>query len=175
MNFPVKYKWMEEMPTPKMWAVAKKHYGVIERGKNGLINTILINWWRLLGVFGRFKNNDFPWCGGFVAIVVKEAGYKPVKDFLGARNWLNYGIQVERAKWMDIVVFTRPGGNHVAFVVAQNKENYLCYGGNQSDKVGLAWIAKSRCIGIRRTPYVSYVPPSLKTLTFDGQLSTNES
>lgn len=182
-QLPAKWNWFDKITGPNIWKEARKHYGLLEK-ELGKVVPELLSWCKEMGVFGWFPGNDFPWCGLFVAIVIKRAGWKVVDGFLGAINWLNFGIKVYRkskgfingrvACWMDIGIFTRPGGAHVTFLVAENKHAYLCWGGNQSNAVGLAWIAKDRCEGIVRPDYNEYVPVPLTMLTETGELSTNE-
>lgn len=183
--FPIKYQWMVRNSSPNIWLEARKHYGLLEKEK-GKIVPELIAWCKEMNVPKLYPGlgNDFAWCGLFVAIVVSRAGWKVVDSFLGAVNWMKFGIAIYingigflkgmQVCWMDILVFKRPGGYHVAFAVAQNKKAYLCYGGNQSNAVGLAWIEKSRLIGVRRPEYKTYQPVPLKMLSETGELSVNE-
>lgn len=172
---PTKFEWMDSMQSPKAWVEARQHYGVLEQSGKGS-NQIILSWAKQTGCSGWYTSDDIPWCGLFVAVVMLRSGWGMVRDFLGARNWINFGGIVLNGmeRWFDIAIFSRPGGNHVGFLVGQNKDNYLVYGGNQSDAVGFAWIAKSRCIGIRRPKYLTYLPPLLRVLKFDGTLSDNE-
>lgn len=177
IKFPAKYDWIHSITAPNIWVEARRHFGLLEREK-GKIHPELIDWCKELQVNKLYPGlgNDFAWCGLFVAIVISRTGWNIVNGFLAAINWLTYGIEINNTEicWMDILVFSRPGGNHVAFALAQNKKAYLCYGGNQSNAVGLAWIAKNRLVGVRRPPYKYYKPVALKVLSETGELSINE-
>lgn len=184
-QLPLKWRWMDAIKMPNLWKEARKHYGILEKEK-GKIVVELLGWIKEMNVPKLYPGlgNDFAWCGLFVAVIISRSGWKIVNNFLGAVNWLRFGITVWRPKtgftkgmqacWMDIAIFSRPGGNHVAFLVAENKRCYLCYGGNQSNAVGLAWIEKSRCVGIQRPGYKVYQSVPLTQLTETGEISVNE-
>lgn len=178
-NLPTKYAWLANEPAPKMLLEALKHYGVLEKKGKGS-NPNIIAWAKELGVSGWYTDDDIPWCGLFVGIVAKRCGYGTLGAMttLGAKNWLNWGVHVpiEQAMLWDILVFSRPGGGHVGFYVGENNNNFLVYGGNQSNAVGFAWISKNRCVGVRKPEYKIGPPPNIRKilLTFDGNLSEDE-
>lgn len=80
------------------------------------------------------------WCGSFVAWVVKKHGYDPVKSGYRAREWKNFGKQIDTPIHGAIAIKSRKGGGHVAFVVGKNHDGKYLYmlGGNQSDQVSIA-------------------------------------
>lgn len=106
-----------------------------------------------------------------------------VKDPLWARNWAKYGVAVSQAMLGDILVFVRNGGGHVGFYIGEDSNYYYVLGGNQSNKVCITRILKSRIlkdgrgkvIGIRRPPYL-IAPKAMKPyrLTSGGAVSSNE-
>jgi hypothetical protein len=110
---------------------------------------------------------------------VQRCGYPVVSDFLGTRHWINFGVTVVKGqeKLWDILVFSRPGGNHVGFYVGANTHAFLVYGGNQSNAVGFAWIDKTRMIGARRPIYKLGEPANVRKIILSeiGELSKNES
>lgn len=111
-----------------------------------------------------FSDDSVPWCGLFAAIVAHRAGKKVVAQPLWARNWAGFGRPVEapaRASLGDVLVFVRDGGGHVGFYIAEDKSHYHVLGGNQSDSVTIARIAKSRCIAVRR-PEMTRPPASMR-------------
>ena len=178
-QLPQKYKWLYAETGPKMLREAISHYGILEHKGKGS-NPNILAWAKEVGVSGWYTDDDIPWCGLFVGMVAKRCGYPfNAGKLLAAREWVNWGqiVPIERAMLWDVLVFVRPGGGHVGFYVGENKDNYLTYGGNVSDAVGFAWIAKSRCIAVRRPFYKIGEPTNVRKiyLTFDGQLSTNES
>lgn len=178
MTLPQKYNWLSKEPAPRMLLEALRHYGTLEKVGKGS-NPNISAWAKEVGVAGWYTDDDIPWCGLFVGLVAKRAGYPfSAGKLLAAREWVNWGVPVpkERAMLWDVLVFSRDGGGHVGFYVGENKDNYLVYGGNQSNAVGFAWIAKNRCIGVRRPAYKIGEPDNVRKiyLTFDGKLSINE-
>jgi hypothetical protein len=73
------------------------------------------------------------------------------------------------------MVFSRKGGGHVGFLLSEDADTYHILGGNQSDTVNVARIAKSRFVGARWPKGYEHLhsPVRIKR-TFDGQLSENE-
>jgi hypothetical protein len=74
-----------------------------------------------------------------------------------------------------VLVFERGSGGHVGFAVGQDDTHFYVLGGNQSDAVTIARIAKSRLIGAR---WPATWPPRLQRLPTmtpgDVDTSTNE-
>lgn len=178
MNLPDKYKWLETEGAPKMLVEAIKHYGTLEHTGQGS-NPNILAWAKEVGVSGWYTDDDIPWCGLFVGVVAKRSGYPfPASKLLAAEQWINWGEPVTKGREMlwDILVFKRPGGGHVGFYVGENEKAFLVYGGNQSNAVGFAWIAKERCIGARRPKYAIGEPGNVRKIAFNesGELSTNE-
>lgn len=178
MALPTKYKWLEKEGAPKMLVEALKHYGTLEKKGRGS-NPNITRWAQETGVSGWYTDDDIPWCGLFVGVVAKRCGYgfAPGK-LLAAREWAHWGQDVPKGREMlwDVLVFQRPGGGHVGFYVGENDKAFLVYGGNQSDSVGFAWIAKDRLISTRRPFYKIGEPDNVRKimLTETGALSTNE-
>lgn len=178
MDLPQKYAWLAKENAPKMLVEALKHYGILEHVGKGS-NPNIIKWAKEVGVSGWYTDDDIPWCGLFVGIVAARAGYPfSAAKLLAAKEWINWGQTVPKGREMlfDVLVFSRDGGGHVGFYVGENKDNFLVYGGNQSNAVGFAWISKSRLVGARRPIYKIGEPKNVRkiNLTFDGKLSTNE-
>lgn len=175
---PQKYSWLNKETAPKMLVEALRHYGTLEKVGKGS-NPNITAWAKEVGVSGWYTDDDIPWCGLFVGVVAKRCGYPfSANKLLAAKEWLNWGVPVpkERAMLWDVLVFQRPNGGHVGFYVGENTDNYLVYGGNQSNAVGFAWIAKDRLLGVRRPVYKIGEPDNVRKvlLAFDGQLSSNE-
>ena len=102
-----------------------------------------------------------PWCGDFVETCIRIAlPEEPLLGALGAnpywaRNWLLFG-QVVQPITGAVLICERGSGGHVGFAVGQNDTNFLVPGGNQSDAVTIARIAKSRLLGAR---WPATIPP----------------
>ncbi len=178
MQLPEKYQWLENEHAPKMLVEAIKHYGVLEHVGKGS-NQIISKWAEEVGVSGWYTDDDIPWCGLFVGVVAKRAGYPfPATKLLSARQWVMWGNSVPKGKeklW-DILVFQRPGGGHVGFYVGETNDAFLVFGGNQSNAVGFTWVAKDRLLAARRPKYAIAEPANVRKVYVnrDGILSTNE-
>lgn len=169
------YKWLEKQISPKVIEEAVKLYGTREIvGKEH--SKEILSWAKELGLEKTYTNDEIPWCGLFVAIVVKRAGFIPVQNPLWARNWNNFGTQQKIAMFGDILVFVRDGGGHVGIYVGEDETCYHVLGGNQSNMVNTTRILKSRCIGIRRCPWKVSQPNNVKVvkLSGKGEISKNE-
>jgi uncharacterized protein (TIGR02594 family) len=174
---PDKYKWLEKEGAPKMLVEAIKHYGELEHTGKGS-NPNILAWAKEVGVIGWYPDDDIPWCGLFVGMVVKRAGYPIKSDLLSALSWAKFGEEVTPGREMlwDILVFKRTGGGHVGFYVGETETAFLVFGGNQSNSVSFTWIAKNRLFAARRPIYKIGEPANVRKilLTQDGALSTNE-
>ena len=121
-----------------------------------------------------------PWCGDFVETCLRVTlPDEPLLGALGsnpyrARNWLLFGQQVPPILGA-VLVFERSSGGHVGFAMGQDDIHFYVLGGNQSDAVTVARIAKSRLLGAR---WPATVPPRLQRLPTmtpgDVLTSTNE-
>ena len=90
-----------------------------------------------------------------------------------ARNRLLLG-QESKPVTGAVLIFERGSGGHVGFAIGQDDTNFFVLGGNQSDAVTIARIAKSRLLGARWP--ASYPPrfqrlPTMKPGEF---LTTND-
>ena len=65
-----------------------------------------------------------------------------------ARNWLLFGQTVQPIIGA-VLIFERGSGGHVGFAVGEDDTHFYVLGGNQSDAVTIARIAKSRLLGAR--------------------------
>ena len=171
------YYWLNSEKSPKVIDEAVKLYGVQEIvGKQH--NPVILSWATELGgnIKKSYTNDEIPWCGLFVAIVVKRAGFEPVENPLWAQNWLNFGTRQSIAMLGDVLVFKRDGGGHVGFYVGEDDTCYHVIGGNQSNRVNVTRILKSRCIGIRRCNWKISQPTNVRRikLAASGTVSTNE-
>lgn len=126
---------------------------------------------KLLGI--AYAGDHVPWCGLFVAHCIKAAGHATVPIAVRASAWESWGQPCKPVPGA-VVVFKRPGGGHVGFLVGQNATSYRVLGGNQSDGVNETWIEKSRCVAIRWPLGVSVSADYLPMLSVGGSVSKNE-
>ena len=107
-----------------------------------------------------------PRCGDFVETSIRMAlPNEPLLGALGtnpyrARNWLLFGKETKPVTGA-VLVFERGSGGHVGFALGQDDTNFFVLGGNQSDAVTIARIAKSRLLGAR---WPATWPPRLQRL-----------
>lgn len=107
-----------------------------------------------------------PWCGDFVETCIRVAlPDEPLLGALGtnpywARNWLMFGQEVQPITGA-ILVFERGSGGHVGFALGQDDTHFYVLGGNQSDAVTIARIARARLLGAR---WPATVPPRAQRL-----------
>ena len=107
-----------------------------------------------------------PWCGDFVETCIRIAmPDAPLFGALGsnpywARNWLQFGQEVQPIPGA-VLIFERGSGGHVGFAIGQDDTHFHVLGGNQSDAVTIARIAKSRLLGAR---WPATVPPRIEPL-----------
>lgn len=136
-------------------------------------NSFIAKGWAKLGA-PWFNDDATPWCGWFAAHCMNEAGqpYPGKGMFARAKSWLEWGKSCQPVLGA-VVVFGRNGGGHVGFLVGQGTDEFYVLGGNQSDMVSIAPIAKSRALGYRwpvSLPVGTTPLPNMR----GGTISTNE-
>lgn len=182
MNLPTEYQWLPKLRgLPNTIKLALAEFGVAEVVGRGSNKTI-IAWRDELNQAGvkvaGYSDDDIAWCGLFAAIIcyrrLKNAA-EVVKEPLWARNWAKYGVKSPTPGLGDVLVFSRGNGGHVGFYVGEDSSCFHVLGGNQSNKVSIARVLKSRLITARRPPYVTQ-PMAAKPyrLASGGTISTNE-
>ena len=169
------YDWLKNEPGPKVIVEAMKEFGVKEVAGDA-DNPVILQWAKDLGVASYYIDDSIPWCGLFVAIIVKRAGKMIVKNPLRAKSWAEFGTKQAEAMLGDILVFSRDGGGHVGFYVGEDADCYHVLGGNQGDQVKVSRIAKDRCIDIRRCFWSIKQPDNVRViqLSATGEVSKNE-
>lgn len=151
--------------------------GVTERPGAGS-NEAIIDWAGDLGI--PYKSDDIPWCGLFVAHCIGSTLTTeplPVSP-LGAKNWARFGAPCT-AQPGAVAVFWRVsptnGKGHVGFYVGEDDEAVHVLGGNQSDKVSVARVAKNRLVGYRWPATVPMGTGGPLKVDRKGKISTKES
>jgi len=122
-----------------------------------------------------WKDDEMPWCGGFVAACLVAAGVEPVKIAARASSWAAWGANLRRSFLVPgaVLVFQRPGGGHVGFYVGEDAGAYHVLGGNQGNAVSITRIAKSRCVASRWPRGVPVLGAPVR-LAANGALSRDE-
>ena len=169
------YEWLNKETGPKVLIEALKLIGTTEvTGEAD--NPIILQWAKDIGVASYYIDDSIPWCGLFVAVVVKRAGKMIVKNPLRAKSWVEFGTEQTIAMLGDVLVFSRDGGGHVGFYIGEDADCYHVLGGNQGDMVKIARIKKDRCIAIRRSTWSIKQPDNVRViqLSATGTVSQNE-
>lgn len=175
-------KYLEGKALPKHIQVALSYIGTKEIvGKKH--NATILAWAKELGFEKIYTNDELAWCGLFFAHVMKEAGRRvdlstrDAYDYLRAAKYVDMPNVTKVAKGEervgDILIFQRPGGGHIGFLVYANSRNFGTLGGNQGNKVGIDEINKDRLIACLRPNYISYKPIEVIVST-TGIVSSNE-
>ncbi len=109
---------------------------------------------RMLAKLGATWLLGQPWCGGAMATWIRDCGLPIPKHWYRAKDWLNWGVMLDRPIPGCIVVFGRDGGGHVGICVGQAAETgdgagLLILGGNQGDEVNVRSFQRARALGYR--------------------------
>lgn len=129
----------------------------------------------------RLDASEIAWCGAFVGLVIATALPKeplPANP-LGSRNWMKFGKPLSGPQIGAVAVFWRGSKTgwqgHVGIVVGHDKAHLHVLGGNQSDSVSIARIAKNRLLGYRwPVTYPDAPHAALPMTTITASVTTNE-
>lgn len=179
-SLPPSYAWLVQEPAPRILLEALKLYGTKEL--NGAANNPVITAWAVEvgGWIAEFyKEDEIPWCGLFIAVCAKRAGYPFTQKALAAKEWINWGSPVLMNEPMlgDVVIFTRKQGGHVGLYVGEDHGAYHVLGGNQGDEVSITRINRDRFFACKRSSFAIGQPKNIRKvqLTPSGKLSEDES
>lgn len=153
--------------------IAKRYIGTTE-APGTQHNPVIIRWLVALGAW--WRDDETPWCGTFVAAVLKEFGMQPARAWYRAKAWLEWGSPIGVPLVGAVVVFERQGGGHVGFVVGKTPAGHLLVlGGNQGNAVNVRAFDPARAIGYRwPSGQPLPIPRPLPVITSTATLSTNE-
>lgn len=151
------------MSEPVWLTEARQHLGVREvPGK--LHNPKIMGWIQEVGAkaLGIPVNDDeTPWCGTFMAMLMRRAGLASPAIAVRASSWGKWGRQLNGPRLGCVLVFSRAGGGHVGLYLSEDATHYHVLGGNQSDSVSIMRLEKSRLIkGGMRWPHGPGLPPA---------------
>lgn len=178
MIYPKGYEWLGKVGAlPRVITEGLALHGTLE-APGVANNPVIVKWAAEVGkdIAAVYGQDSIPWCGLFAAVVCKRAGKPVIAGPLWAANWGKFGTKSPDASLGDVLVFQRPGGGHVGFYVAEDESAYHVLGGNQSDKVCITRIAKSRCVAVRRPVFAIGQPASVRPyhVATGGALSKDE-
>lgn len=151
------------MSEPIWLGQARQHLGVREI-VGSKHSPVIMGWVQELGakVLGIAVNDDeTPWCGTFMAVVMKHSGLDLPKIVVRAASWASWGRQLLGPRLGCVLVFTRSGGGHVGLYIGEDATHFHVLGGNQSNSVSVMRIAKNRLAnGGMRWPHGPALPPA---------------
>ena len=112
----------------------------------------ILRWAKRLGL--AYQHDSIAWCGLFTAHCIAAAlPDEPLPtNPLGARNWLRFGVATKPTLGAILVFWrgTRSGAQgHVGFYAGEDGGAFHVLGGNQSDSVSIARVARTRLLGAR--------------------------
>ena len=177
-SFTLKEIIMTTAATPAWLRHARSLLGtreIVGRTHNNVLIAFLNSARKWNGVI--WKDDEMPWCGGFVAACLVAVGVEPVKIAARAKSWATWGsrLRPERLAPGAVLVFDRPGGGHVGFYVGEDVTAYHVLGGNQSNAVTVTRIAKSRLTASRWPAGVPVIGGPVQMATTAGlKLSSDE-
>lgn len=174
MKLSKSYEWLAKEDAPRHLLKALELLGVTET-VGPKHNPIIINWAKEVDLEKVYVADEIPWCGLFMAVVMKRAQRDPVEGPLWALNWNKFGVQVQKPMLGDVLTFTRKSGGHVGIYVGEDSTAYHVLGGNQGNSVSIVRIAKSRLSQARRPAYKN-APGNIRDIVLNstGRLSENE-
>ena len=155
---------------PKWLTRARAFIGLREIPGKATAPTIA-RWLRELRAW--WSDDETPWCGTFVAAVIRAEGFPIPTHWYRARAWLHFGTALTHPAVGAIVIFERKGGGHVGFVVGTDERGRLMVlGGNQNNAVTIAPFDKSRVLGYRYPQGEKVLAGSLPLLASNGTPSS---
>ncbi len=130
------------------WIDNAKQYLGTKEFPGAPTNPVIAMFWKLAKLAG-IKDDAVPWCSGFACAMMEMAGIvSPRSD--SAKSWLTWGKALANPVNGCVVVFQRPGGYHVGFVLGVDSAGRLVViGGNQGDSVSIAAFDRNRVAGYR--------------------------
>lgn len=167
--------WQSAQATLPPWYLeGRRKMGLHEVRDHGILARWLKSDGRTLG-----DPRKLPWCGDFVetCIALTLPNEPMVTNPYLARNWMKFGTDCG-ATIGAVVVFWRGSrtgmSGHVGFYAGERADAVRVLGGNQSNAVTEAWLAKNRLLGYRWP--TTYPKPSTGAVfvSAGGKLSTNE-
>ena len=167
------YEWLTLEPSPRHLLKAVELIGVKEVAGTKH-NPVIMGWAQELALT-QYNADEIPWCGLFMAVIMKRAERIPVKNPLWALSWADWGVGVVEPMLGDVLTFKRNGGGHVGLYVGEDKYFYHVLGGNQGNSVSIVRIDKTRLYKPRRPAY-AMMPWNVRKIVLpeQGAISTNE-
>jgi uncharacterized protein (TIGR02594 family) len=165
MTLPDQYKFLEKEPGPKILKEAISCYGIKEIPGPAHEKVILAWADEIGGWIGDFYNSDeIAWCGLFIAVCAKRAGFPFNQKALAAREWVSWGKRALYPSLGDVLIFQRTGGGHVGLYVGEDDSCFHVLGGNQGNTVSIVRIDKNRLLASRRCDWKVAQPDNVRKI-----------
>lgn len=105
-------------------------------------NAAIVGFWEGLGL--HFRDDETPWCAGFLNRMVQKAGFTIPAKYRAAAlgwRWTGNGTRLPGPAYGAIMDMTRPGragSGHITFVAGRTSNGRIAgLGGNQGNRVGI--------------------------------------
>lgn len=159
---------------PPWYVEARRKLGLREKADNKTLREYLKSDGATLG-----DPAKSPWCGDFMETVIALTlpNEPMIENPYWALNWEKFGVPLSRGfvPLGAIAPFKRPGGGHIGQIVGHDRTHFHVLGGNQSNAITIAKLAKERLSGPLRWPKTYPLPTiELAFSTLDATISTNE-
>lgn len=134
-----------------LWLKIARNFIGLKEAPGPANNPVIMGWAanlgiRILGIV--YTADSVPWCGLYMAHVMRAAGLMPPKIAVRAAAWATWGVACTPCPGA-VLVRKRPGGHHVCLYERETTTHYCVVGGNQSDAVTETWMPKSEFIASR--------------------------
>lgn len=131
------------------WTVAARKMIGLKEVPGPRHNPTILGFWSKLGA-SWLKSDEDPWCGGFMAYCMNEAGVAYPKLYPRAADWATWGVPCQ-PQLGAVGVKARTGGNHVFQLVGITADGrfYKALGGNQANGVNIIDIPVHSTTAIR--------------------------
>ncbi len=157
------------------WIKLARTYIGLKEIKGSQHEPKILDLWKAAKLSG-IKNDETPWCAGFVGGVLELLGIRSTRAD-SARSYLNWGSKIGAPIYGCIVIFERGAlSGHVGFVVGRDaKDNLMVLGGNQGDTVSIRAFDEKRVLGYRWPISEKFVANiDLPLIASNGEISKNE-
>lgn len=178
-TLPSRYAWLAREGAPRILVEALKEYGTLEVPGEA-DNAKILAWADEVGgwIAEYYTDDEIPWCGLFMAVIAKRAGYAFNQKALSAAAWADWGVAADKRKPMlgDLLILKRPGGHHITQYVGEDPLAWHGLGGNQQNMVNITRFSKDReLVAVRRCPF-KVRPGNIRQIHLapDGAISRNE-
>lgn len=177
--FPSDYREAAPLDDPALvWFQEARRLMGVSEVPGSASNAIILDWAEDLDI--AYQGDDLAWCGLFVGhCIAATLDREPLPgSLLAARSWQGFGVRTDPTPGAVMVFWRKSPGSglgHVGFYAGEDAGAYRILGGNQSDKVSLAWVGRDRLVSARWP--ATRPPPVAKLLMVSRTegLSTKES